>query len=616
MSFQDFLKKVFIQLQKMGKSLMLPVSVLPIAGILLGIGSAHFGILPETVSKIMAESGGAIFGVLPLLCAIGIALGLTDNDGVSALAALLAYMVLVATMGVMATLLGTDTRIILGTKSIETGVFGGILIGLIVAYLFNKYYRIKLPSYLGFFAGKRFIPIISAFVAIGTGIVLSFVWPPIGNGINAFSDWASHENAKFAFGLYGLVERALIPFGLHHIWNAPFFFQTGSFVDPISGKTLTGEIARFVAGDPTAGNLAGGYLFKMWGLPAAAFAIWHTAKPENRVRIGGIMISAAMTSFITGITEPIEFAFLFVAPALYVIHAILSGLAYFVCIVLGIKHGMTFSHGLIDYIILFPKSSNALWLLVLGPLWALVYYGSFRFIITKFNLKTPGREEDDSLQSQDGTGSDKTMAKDLVLAFGGRANIRSLDACVTRLRVDLKDVSKVSADMLKALGATGVLVIGSGVQAIFGTRSENLKTDMEEYLKESFQDEEVLTAAPSVAAATAVPSPSSSSVKKDSYASTSIHPLPLLKALGGKENIKQAFEACAETRLRVTVHKDSLIDSTALTSAGANGFMTFTNGIVHILVGLDAVDCAANLNALLNSNSMSNPAPADTASRS
>lgn len=608
---QNFWKKVFIELQKMGKSLMLPVSVLPIAGILLGIGSAQFGILPESVSKIMAESGGAIFGVLPLLCAIGVALGLTNNDGVSALAALIAYMVLNATMGVMATLLGTDTRMILGTKSIETGVFGGILIGMIVAYLFNRYYRIKLPSYFGFFAGKRFIPIISAFVAIGTGIVLSFVWPPIGNGINSFSDWASHENAKFAFALYGFVERALIPFGLHHIWNAPFFFQTGTFLDPVTGKTLTGEIARFVAGDPSSGNLAGGYLFKMWGLPAAALAIWHTAKPENKVKIGGVMVSAALTSFITGITEPIEFAFLFVAPLLYVIHAVLSGIAYFTCIALGIKHGMTFSHGLIDYIILFPKSSNALWLLILGPLWALIYYGAFRFIITKFNLKTPGREEEDSLSNND-KASNNNIAKDLILAFGGRQNIRSLDACITRLRVDLQDVSKVSAEMLKSLGASGVIIIGSGVQAIFGTRSENLKTDMEEYLNGPIKEEESLMSSLSGTTLvantnenpnTVIHTKCSRTINSDyekrnaSRISTSIKPELLLKALGGKENIKQAFEACAETRLRVTLHKSSLIDPVALTSAGAKGSMTFKDGIVHILVGLDAADCASKLNS-------------------
>lgn len=585
MNHQSLWKKYFAQLQKMGKSLMLPVSVMPVAGILLGIGSAHFGIIPDSISKIMAESGGAIFSVLPLLCAIGVAIGLTENDGVSALASLIAYMVLVATLGVMANILGTETRSILGTQSIETGVFGGILIGAIVAYLFNRYFRIKLPAYLGFFAGKRFVPIVSAFAAIIAGIILSFVWPPIGSAINSFSAWATHENPKFAFTLYGLVERALIPFGLHHIWNAPFFFQTGTYLDPATGKTLTGEIARFVAGDPTAGNMAGGYLFKMWGLPAATFAIWHTAKPENRVKIGGMMLSAALTSFVTGITEPIEFSFLFVAPLLYGIHAVMSGFAYFICIALGIKHGMTFSHGLIDYIVLFPKSSHGFILLILGPIWAALYYGIFRWVITQFNLKTPGREDEALSLSPVETGSKNSMAQELVLAFGGSLNIQSLDACITRLRIEVKDVSKVSAEKLKSLGSTGVVIVGSGVQAIFGTRSENLKTDMQEYLKNPGSEEAPVT-------------PS---------AKTPLQTSAFITALGGSSNIQKAFESCAQTRLRVVVQKDSLIDTAALHAAGAHGVMKFSGGVIHILVGLDSDQCAFKLNQALGLHPVTPP---------
>ena len=388
----------FGSLQKIGKSLMLPVSVLPAAGILLGVGSAKFKVLPAVVSDVMAQAGGAIFGNLPLIFAIGVALGLTGNDGVAALAAVVGFAVMLATMGVMAPLLNYDPKLIMGIPSIETGVFGGILIGAVAAILFNRYYRLTLPAYLGFFAGKRSVPILTAFSAVFVGIALSFVWPPIGHGIDAFSHWAATAHPATAFALYGVVERALIPFGLHHIWNVPFFFEVGSYVDPATGKTIHGEIYRFTAGDPTAGNLAGGYLFKMWGLPAAALAIWRTAKPENRARIGGIMISAALTSFLTGITEPIEFAFLFVAPALYAIHALLAGAAYWVAIELGIHHSTTFSHGLIDYIVLYPHSTRGWWLLWLGPLWALMYYMIFRTLILKFNLKTPGRESDDAVQ--------------------------------------------------------------------------------------------------------------------------------------------------------------------------------------------------------------------------
>src|SRR3954452_1509138 len=368
-------KNAFALLQKIGKCMMLPVSVLPIAGILLGVGSANFSWLPESVSLIMAKSGDAIFGNLPLLFAIGVAIGLTNNDGVSALAGTTGYVVFLAAMGVCAKLRGIETATIMGIPSIQTGVFGGIIVGLVAAWAFNRFYKIQLPPYLGFFAGKRSVPIITSFAVIFVGVVLSFVWPPIGGAIDSFSHWAVHGRPALAFTIYGFVERGLIPFGLHHIWNVPFFFQAGDFTDPATGNVVHGEIARFIAGDPTAGNMSGGYLFKMWGLPAAAIAMWRAARPENRAKVGGIMISAAVTSFLTGITEPIEFAFLFVAPVLYGIHAFLAGLSYFVCIVLGIKHGFTFSHGLIDYVVLFPKSANALWLLVLGPIWALVYYG-------------------------------------------------------------------------------------------------------------------------------------------------------------------------------------------------------------------------------------------------
>ena len=462
---------------------MLPVSVLPVAGILLGVGSANFTWLPEALSQVMAASGNAIFGNLPLLFAIGVAIGLADNDGVAALAGTVGYVVFIAAMGIFAKLLGVETATIMGLPSIETGVFGGILVGLIAAAAFNRYYRLQLPSYLGFFAGKRSVPIITAFAVIVLGGALSFIWPPIGAGIDRFSQWAVHERPALAFTIYGVIERALIPFGLHHVWNVPFFFQAGSYTDPATGTAVQGEIARFISGDPTAGNMTGGYLFKMWGLPAAALAMWHAARPEHRTKVSGIMISAALTAFLTGITEPIEFAFLFVAPFLYAVHAVLAGAAYFLCVALGIKHGFTFSHGLIDYVVLFPKSQGALWLLVIGPLWALVYYGVFSFAIRRFNLLTPGREVEDEAAKATRAASGDQFALQLVRAFGGRSNIVSLDACITRLRVKLADVTKASAGTLKALGAAGVVVVGDGMQAIFGTRSENLKTEMEDYLE-------------------------------------------------------------------------------------------------------------------------------------
>jgi PTS system glucose-specific IIC component len=574
-------------LQKIGKSLMLPVSVLPVAGILLGVGSAKFALLPDVVSATMAQSGSAIFGNLALIFAIGVALGLTNNDGVAALAAVVGFAVLVATMGVIAGVLGIETKEIMGIPSIETGVFGGILIGGIAAALFNRFYRIELPPYLGFFAGKRFVPIVTALAAIVVGIVLSFVWPPIGRRISAFSHWAAEGNPSVAFALYGVVERALLPFGLHHIWNVPFFFEVGTFVNPSTGEAIHGEIQRYVAGDPTAGNMAGGFLFKMWGLPAAALAIWHTAKPENRAKIGGIMISAALTSFLTGITEPIEFSFLFVAPVLYAVHAVMAGVAYFTCIALGIKHGMTFSHGMIDFVVLFPKSTHGIWLLVIGPLWGLVYYWAFRLLIVRFNLRTPGREDEvtDDAHVADGLlAGPLAFARELVAAFGGRGNIRSLDACITRLRVEVVEISKASADRLKALGAAGVVTVGSNIQAIFGTRSENLKSDMEEYLSSTAEADDAHVGGPSKSTPVATPSEASIATRAAGPAETEIDVVALLAALGGRANVK-AVTAVAGSRVRVELINPEVVDEAAVGASGARGLMRLDNGVIHVLVG-------------------------------
>lgn len=572
-------KGAFAWLQKIGKALMLPVSVLPVAGILLGVGSAKFTWLPEIVSTVMAQAGGSIFGNLALIFAIGVALGLANNDGVAALAAVVGYAVLLATMGVMAPLIGYEPKAIMGIQSIETGVFGGILIGAVAATLFNRFYKLQLPPYLGFFAGKRSVPILTAGAALATGIGLSLVWPPIGNAIDHFSRWAASGNPSAAFALYGVVERALIPFGLHHIWNVPFFFEVGQYLDPETGKILRGEIYRFTAGDPTAGNLAGGYLFKMWGLPAAALAIWQSARPENRAKIGGIMISAALTSFLTGITEPIEFAFLFVAPVLYGIHAVLAGVAYFLCIELGIRHSTTFSHGVIDYIVLFPNSTRGLWYLWLGPLWAAMYYFVFRTLITRLNLKTPGREIEEAPREVAGPASG-SMAERLVAAFGGAGNISGLDACITRLRVDLHDVTKASVDELRRLGATDVIRLGTGMQAIFGTRSENLKTDMEEYMRSAGDGASNERAALASGAGEPI-----------------LAPARLLAALGGAGNVVQ-LEAVALTRLRVTVKDRTLVDEPALAAAGVAGIMPVSGSVMHLIVGEQAGGLAGSFSTV------------------
>lgn len=569
-------KSMFSTLQKIGKSLMLPVSVLPVAGILLGVGASKLGFIPSILSTIMEQSGGVIFGNLPLLFAIGVSLGFTKNDGVAALSSVVGYVVFLATMGVLSSVQGIETHSIMGINSIKTGVFGGIIMGAVAAFLFNRYYKIQLPDYLGFFAGKRFVPIITAFIAIIVGGIMSIIWPPIGELIGSFSQWVANENPKLAFTVYGFVERALIPFGLHHIWNVPFFFESGNYLDPNTGKLISGELARYVSGDPSAGNLAGGYLFKMWGLPAAAIAIWHTAKSENKTKIAGIMLSGALTSFITGITEPIEFAFLFVAPILYLFHAILAGFAFFLCIALEIKHGTTFSHGLIDYILLFGQSKNAYWLLVLGPLWGLGYYSFFRFAIKKFKLLTPGRE--DYLDTQEKNVEANTFARQLVMAFGGKDNILALDSCITRLRVEVRDSEVCDSKKLKLLGASGVVKIGTGVQAIFGTQSENLKTDIEEYLSSNTN-----TVAKSMQ-------------EKQSWGDKEIQAIIL--ALGGDENIIE-LDKCATTRIRFGVRDESIVSIVGLSSDVKNRFLDLDQGIFHLVIGKNVDEALEKLKGLL-----------------
>jgi PTS system glucose-specific IIC component len=587
-----FLKDAFATLQKIGKSLMLPVSVLPVAGILLGVGSAKLSWLPQIVSNVMAQSGDAIFSNLPLIFAIGVALGLANNDGVAALAAVVGYAVLQAALGVFATVLGIETHAVMGIKSIETGVLGGILIGAIAAVLFNRYFKIQLPPFLGFFAGKRFVPIVTAFAAIGLALVLVFVWPPVGLRIRGLATWAASTSPGIAFAIYGFVERLLIPFGLHHIWNVPFFFEIGQYVNPATGEVIHGEIQRYLAGDPRAGNMAGGYLFKMWGLPAAAVAIWRSARPENRARIGGIMVSAALTSFVTGITEPIEFAFMFVAPVLYLIHAVLAGIAYFVCVVFGIKHGMTFSHGLIDFVLLFPKSTHAFWLLVIGPIWGLLYYGTFRWVIVKFNLKTPGREAEVVAKASAIPVARDEFSRELVLAFGGRSNIKNLDACITRLRIEVKDIGLANSERLKALGAAGVITVGNSLQAIFGTQAENMKTAMEEYLKTAGPEAD-LAETPSAQVTSRA---SDVTPIKVADPEISRRGAELIAALGGAANIEE-IESCAETRLRLKVRDQASIDEAALRKVGAWGLMRVAGRTMHLLVGLHAERYANEMKA-------------------
>ncbi|SET35293.1 glucose-specific PTS transporter subunit IIBC [Thorsellia anophelis] len=516
-------KNLFGYLQKAGKALMLPVAVLPVAGIMLGIGSADIApLFSNEVPRILVvtqsllkNAGDSVFAQMPLLFAVGVALGFTKNDGVSALSAIVGYGIMKASIivaGPAANTLFFNYDVISNAVAMEaaraldpslpapqvalsqlfdTGVLGGIIVGGIAAWSFNRFYNIKLPDYLGFFAGKRFVPIMTGFLSLFMGILLAILWPPIGTSIKVFSDWASEGNPVLAFGMYGLIERSLLPFGLHHIWNAAFFYEAGSCQNA-AGLPLRGIMTCFLSADDATraagngfGQLAGGYLFKMFGLPAAAIAIAMAAKPQNRKKVMGIMISAALTSFLTGITEPIEFAFLFVAPVLYAVHALLAGLAYVITNSLGIVHGHTFSNGFIDFLLLSSKSENILLLVLLGLGYGVLYFIVFTFMIRVFNLKTPGREDESEEVESKSTSkaSAGSIAADLVAAFGGKNNITNLDACITRLRVSVENADLVDQAQLKQLGAKGVIMVAGGVQAIFGTQSDNLKTDMDEWIK-------------------------------------------------------------------------------------------------------------------------------------
>jgi len=582
-------KDAFVVLQKIGKSLMIPVAVLPVAGLLLGIGAAQFEWLPHIVSALMKAAGDVVFGNLPLIFAIGVAVGLTENDGVAAISAAVGYLVLLAILGVMAGVWGIQPVTVMGIKSMQTGVFGGILAGAIAATTFKRFYRTALPPYLAFFSGKRSVPIVTALAAGVAGVVLSAVWPPIQHGIDTFSHWAAVSNPRTAATVYGFVERLLIPFGLHHIWNVPFFFEMGAYTDA-SGTVVHGDINRFFAGDPTAGILSGAFLFKMFGLPAAAIAMWHAASPENRVAVGGIMVSAALTSFLTGITEPIEFAFLFVAPLLYVVHALLAASAQFLANTLGMHMGFTFSQGGIDFLVfnVFGKFAQNWWLvLILGPIYAVIYYSVFRLAIRWLDLKTPGRDEPVAGAAGAGAAGGDERARDLIAAFGGADNIASLDACITRLRVAVRDPARVNERALTALGATGVMRVGRGVQAVFGPLSENLKTNMEEYLRASGA---AAALAPAAAAGKLAAETAAGAAAPD--AATLATAARLLRALGERANLKE-LEAVAHTRLRVRLADPGRFDESAARLAGVAAVMRAAPGVLHLIVGEQAAGLAA-----------------------
>ena len=371
---------------------------------------------------------------------------------------------------------------VLGIPTLQTGVFGGIIIGALAAWCYNKFYNISLPSYLGFFAGKRFVPIMMATTSFILAFPMAWIWPFIQNGLNAFSTGLLESNTGLAVFLFGFIKRLLIPFGLHHIFHAPFWFEFGSWKNA-AGEIIRGDQRIFIEQIREGVHLTSGKFMQgefpvmMFGLPAAALAIYQTAKPENKKVVGGLMLSAALTSFLTGITEPLEFSFLFVAPLLFFIHAVLDGLSFLTLYLLHLHLGYTFSGGFIDFVLLGILPNKTPWWLVIpvGLVYAVIYYVVFRFLIVKFNFKTPGRE--DKQASVANTSASK-LPFDVLDAMGGKENIKHLDACITRLRVEVNDKSKVDVEGLKALGASGVLEVGNNMQAIFGPKSDQIKHDM------------------------------------------------------------------------------------------------------------------------------------------
>lgn len=498
------MSNIFGTLQKIGKSLMLPVALLPAAGILLAFGASfsqetwveqfpwfgNEGV--QLILEIMNQAGGIIFDNLPLLFAVGVAIGLSRGDGVAGLAAIIGYLIMNVTMGVFAgvtpemTLEPAYTQI-LGINTLQTGVFGGIIVGVLASYLFNKYFKIELPAFLGFFAGKRFVPIITAFSSLLLGIVMVYIWPYAQDALNSLSHLMLDTNRTISTFVFGVIERSLIPFGLHHIFYSPFWYEFGEYVSQ-AGEVVRGDQAIFFSQlkdgvNFTAGNfMTGKFPFMMFGLPAAALAIYHKARPEKRKVVGGLMLSAALTSFLTGITEPLEFSFLFVAPILFGIHAIFAGLSFMTMYLLDVKIGMTFSGGLIDFMLfgVLPNRTDWWWVIIIGLIFSVIYYFGFRFAITKFNLLTPGREVEEDKAEQGSSKDDRPF--EILEALGGEDNITNLDACITRLRISVNDIKNVDKARLKELGASGVMEIGNNIQAIYGPVSDTIRGQMQDII--------------------------------------------------------------------------------------------------------------------------------------
>ena len=536
--------KIFGVLQRVGRSFMLPIAILPVAGLLLGIGSSFtnetmlnaYGLMgimgPGTVLNavftVMSAAGNVVFNNLPLVFAMGVAIGMAKKEKeVAALAAVIAFFIMHASISAMIDIHGGTENLlegasasVLGITSLQMGVFGGIIVGLGAAALHNRFYKIELPQVLSFFGGTRFVPIISALVYTVVGIGMFYVWPVIQQGIYSVGDLVLSSGYAGTW-VYGLLERALIPFGLHHVFYLPFW-QTGvGGTLEVAGQMVEGAQNIFFAqlADPTVEQFAvsatrfmsGKFPLMIFGLPGAALAMYRTAKPEKKKAVAGLLLSAALTSMLTGITEPLEFTFLFAAPLMYVVHCIFAGCAYMLMHIFHVGVGMTFSGGAIDLflfgILQGNEKTNWIWIVVIGIVYFIVYYLVFSFMIKKFDYKTPGRDDNEEVKLYTrkdvnarkaqtegaGEGQEDKVSVQICRGLGGKKNISDVDCCATRLRCTVYKAELVNDAMLKATGASGVVHKGNGVQVIYGPKVTVIKSNLEDYL-EIAPDEEYTAA--------------------------------------------------------------------------------------------------------------------------
>jgi PTS system N-acetylglucosamine-specific IIC component len=580
----------FARMQRLGRALMLPIAVLPVAGLLLRLGQ------PDVFNiKMIADAGDAIFSNLPLLFAIGVAVGFAkDNNGTAGLAGAIGYLIEIAVMK------DIDPKL-------NMGVLSGIVAGAVAGYLYNRYKDIKLPEYLAFFGGKRFVPIVTGVACLILGIVFGYVWQPVQHAIDVAGLWLTTAGALGTF-VFGLLNRILLVTGLHHIINSLAWFVFGTFTPPGGGAPVTGDLHRFFAGDPTAGGFMTGFFpVMMFGLPAACLAMFHEAPKDRRAIVGGLLFSMALTSFLTGVTEPIEYTFMFLAPILYAIHAVLTGLSLAICSALGIHLGFTFSAGAIDYVLNYGLSTRGWMAIPIGIVYGLVYYGLFRFFIRKFNMATPGREpattdaETASTESAGGFVSPttapaaaSTRAARYIAALGGASNLTLVDACTTRLRLSVADTEKVSEAQLKSIGARGVLKRGATtVQVIIGPEADLIADEIRSELEHS-STRGATPASSAPAAVAAAPA----AVAATEQGPLDPDPARWLAVFGGATNVS-SLDAIAATRLRVVVRDPSAVDRQRLSTLDVAWVSADT---FHIVVGSAAERYARHLATRLQGN--------------